>query len=635
MRCGKCWGEGHTGFRCKTTMLNPAALPYYKATHPQPHNHHSNTKSFDDLLSKPCPLSAPALPSNRPKRLAYFADWDPAFLAEIQKLNNGIVFDTHGREKGFQPKDIASFATATNLVEKTDISIGILAEGKFLIILPPGVAPETFINATGPHLWEAGFSFQPWSPLDGGRIVLPEYKALLTLKDVPPHIRRDKEFAGAVSTFGTYLGSVPQEGITDLSVWTVAVAVDRLERIPDEIEIHAGGVEYIMPVQTKNWMRSPLYSPTELPKHQPKFSKPAKKKVDSSDFEEPFYVSRNFLRKLCDNVDPEMIPPEIRRILTSSATPKLTSDQLRLLINLQEEDEFSNPSVAISETGQSSQQGYATRMDTNNEPHSTNYHGVPVQPEKEVRQAIASHDQNNQKEKPKETQGTRRIMPQKISSPIRILQRSAPQKGIAGRAPIPRTEASVLEGSASQETVISRQTGLGRGQLLIGDKPGSSKRKTCPVGVGAQLKDKKEKFTSGKQAQQKPNKGVQFAKPPKHVQFKKAAQQSVARARQAKNKEAQKAQIELNQDGFYEVSIQYGHCSAIGQGCGLNEKEVEVALQEDNLQRREAQTQLSDEMQQMDNEMDNDGGDFSQDLEGVDLSFDSGEDLEAEEDMGV
>lgn len=218
MRCGKCWGEGHTGFRCKTNMLNPAALPYWSNKAQQPPAKTEPKKSFDDLLLKPCPLSAPAMPANRPKRLAYFADRDPAFLQEIARLNNAVVFDTHGLEKGFKLTDVAGFAQRTKLVSKADISIGILADDRFLIMLPEGVAPETFINRTTPKLWDAGFTFQPWSPLDGARLVLPEYKALLTLSNVPPPLRREKDLAGAISTFGIYLGLIPQEDPPNLSI---------------------------------------------------------------------------------------------------------------------------------------------------------------------------------------------------------------------------------------------------------------------------------------------------------------------------------------------------------------------------------------------------------------------------------
>lgn len=259
LRCGKCWGEGHNGTHCKAQMLNPAAMPYWsgKAVPARPKT--APSTAYDDLLRKPCPLSEPTMPNNRPNRVAYFADRDPAFLTEIAKLNNGVVFNTHGKELGFKLHDVAQFATRTKLVEKHEISIGILAQDRFLIMLHVGVAPETFINATSPSLWDAGFSFQPWSPLDGGRLAIPEYKVLLTLHNVPPHMRRDKDIAGAVSTFGVFLGTIPQEGNLNLSIWTTALAVNRLERIPKEIEMYAGGVEYVITTQVINWLRSPLY----------------------------------------------------------------------------------------------------------------------------------------------------------------------------------------------------------------------------------------------------------------------------------------------------------------------------------------------------------------------------------------
>ena len=193
MRCGKCWGEGHNGSHCKTKILNPAAMPYWSNRTVPAKPKSAPATPYDELLKKPCPLSAPTMPNNRPARVAYFADRDPAFLTEIAKLNNAMVFNTHGRQLGFKPHDIAQFAKRTKLVEKHEISIGILGQDKFLIVLPVGIAPETFINATSPSLWEAGFSFQIWSPLDDGRLVIPEYKVLLTLHNVPPHMRRDRK----------------------------------------------------------------------------------------------------------------------------------------------------------------------------------------------------------------------------------------------------------------------------------------------------------------------------------------------------------------------------------------------------------------------------------------------------------
>lgn len=56
--------------------------------------------------------------------------------------------------------------------------------------------------------------------------------------------------------------SVPHHDHANLSFWTVMVAVDRLERIPDEIEFHDADFKFYLRVQTKNWIRSPS---TRLP----------------------------------------------------------------------------------------------------------------------------------------------------------------------------------------------------------------------------------------------------------------------------------------------------------------------------------------------------------------------------------
>lgn len=315
-------------------MLNPAAMPYWSKRAKQANPKTASITPYDDLIAKPCPIAAPAMPNNRPDRVTYFADRDPAFLNEVAKLNNAVVFDTHGKELGFKPYDIAGFATRTKLVEREEISIGILAQDKFLIVLPAGVAPETFINATPPSLWDADFSFQPWSPLDGGRLVILEYKVLLTLSNVPPHMRREKDIAGAISTFGIFLGTIPHEGNPNLFVWTAALAVDRLECVPKEIEMHAGGVEYIIYTHTKNWIRSPLYSRADLPRHQPKFSKPAKQHSPTDESPEIIHISRRVLKSLCQDLDPASIPEEIQLILSGKAASEITFDQALLMTSL-------------------------------------------------------------------------------------------------------------------------------------------------------------------------------------------------------------------------------------------------------------------------------------------------------------
>lgn len=105
LKCGKCWGEGHTSFRCKGKSLNPAAMPYWanKAKFAPV----TTTKLIDDRLLKPNPLAASTLPAARPKRLEAFSPQDQATMAEISKLNGGVVFNTHGLELDFTIKDVA------------------------------------------------------------------------------------------------------------------------------------------------------------------------------------------------------------------------------------------------------------------------------------------------------------------------------------------------------------------------------------------------------------------------------------------------------------------------------------------------------------------------------------------------
>lgn len=617
MRCGKCWGEGHNGSHCKTKMLNPAAMPYWSNRTVPTKPKTAPATPYDELLKKPCPLAAPTMPNNRPARVAYFADRDPAFLTEIAKLNNAVVFNTHGRELGFKPHDIAQFAKRTKLVEKHEISIGILGQDKFLIVLPVGIAPETFINATSPSLWEAGFSFQIWSPLDDGRLAIPEYKVLLTLHNVPPHMRREKDIAGAISTFGVFLGTIPQEGDPNLSIWTVALAVDRLERIPVEIEMHGGGVEHIATTHVKNWMRSPLYGRTDLPRYHPKFSKPAGRPDLEEEGPEMIHISRKVLRSLCQDLDPSTIPAEIMDILEGRAASEITLDQARLVTSLpmkQRDD-------PRSQTGQDDPMSIdATQLITGGGPQSIeppNFNSaVPTQ---DVASQASSGNLGGMA-----TTVPKRIVPQKIPTPVKILQRPPTSR-------IPSRTISVQEPSVPQKNQIRGQNRgqsrcpLNSAHLGIKDKGESSKRKTCHV--PDPLEDRRKEIRQGKQPQ-RPKIGPKLSK---HITFKKMAQTKMKGQSKLKGKPktgAQRAEVHLNGNGFYEVEVQYGLCASLGAGCGFQTEEVIKALQEDN-QNRQCNLGLDQtEMSEMDL-----SGESATGQERLDLSVDSGEELETDEDL--
>lgn len=229
--------------RCNANTLNPATMPYWSNKLKRPPSPPKPSSPFDELL-KPCPRAAQAFPNSRPKKLSYYVSRDAVIKEELTKLSSGVVFDTHGHELGFSLQDVLGFARRTKLVQPAELSIGRLAKDQFLIILPHGLAPETFINATTPELWDAGFSFQPWSKIDGAKLILPEYKVLIDLNNIPPHLFKEEEVRKLVSTFGIYVTSVAPKDIADLSVWSVIVAVNRLENVPEEIAMYDLGFEH-------------------------------------------------------------------------------------------------------------------------------------------------------------------------------------------------------------------------------------------------------------------------------------------------------------------------------------------------------------------------------------------------------
>lgn len=163
-------------------------------------------------------------------------------------------------------------------------------------------------------------------------MVLPEYKALLDLHDIPPHLFKETEVQKAVATFGTFVGSVPMQDPADLSKWSLVVAVSSLKKIPDELSMHDLSSEYIVPVKVRNWLRSPLYKAAELPRILPKFSKPPRQPPSSEP--DQIHVSRKALFQICKGLDPRELPPEVLAIFSSRTNPPiLTISQTEQLVS--------------------------------------------------------------------------------------------------------------------------------------------------------------------------------------------------------------------------------------------------------------------------------------------------------------
>lgn len=618
MKCGKCWGEGHVGTRCTAKVLNPAALPYWinnkkrnTISEKAPANH------MEDILLKPCPLAAPSMPANRPTRLSSFIEKN-LVTSELTGLGNSVVFDTHGKELNFTMEDVAGFVTRTNLVDKREISIGMLSIGRFIITLPPGLAIETFINATSLSLWEAGFSFQQWSPLDGARLALPEFKVLLLLEGIPPYLHKEAFIGRACSTFGTYLGSVPQPEtpMQNLSQMTVAVAVERLERVPIELELNVGGCATILTVHTKNWIRSPLYSAGDFPKPLPKFSKPARQsRAQNGDDGEMIHVSRRVLRDLCRDIDPQSLPEAVQMILNG------TSDHRQITMADSEE----MVSLMKINTGGASSGG----MDDREADHGT-HHDVHV--DDSTPMVTQQMSQTTQLPTSNPEQGDSATgRPQRIQPPIQILRRSPPKDlekagGQGNRAAGPEQSQTGEQGGRPAV----------RRQIMNDDILEASKGKNISTADGLHVSNQiaaQMMHTSAQPSKQKPplpkQKGVVnrpgTAQPkmgrlvnlqitPRQTSFK-----HTNRPKQPKRKvSAQRAAISLNPEGFYEVAVQYDLCADLGKGCGLKDTDVAQALTEDNIQRRDF----------------NPGHGFEQQgHEGPSIEFDTDEDPMSEEEL--
>lgn len=150
-----------------------------------------------------------------------------------------------------------------------------LTRGHFLIHLPEGLAAETFIKATPPALWDQGIAFQMWSPHDDATaITIPRFKLLQDLVGFPIHLWREREVIKAVSRFGVYLGTNQPKIPAELSAWKMAIATDDLCRIPRNIRLSVGGIEYTVPVLPVVWDKGPIYTPSDLPTYPPRFSRP-------------------------------------------------------------------------------------------------------------------------------------------------------------------------------------------------------------------------------------------------------------------------------------------------------------------------------------------------------------------------
>lgn len=283
---------------------------------------------FDELLKKPRPANPPVMPENRPRKIKVFVDRDDKHHHEVARLQQSVIMHTTDLHINFQLSvdKIAEFAAQTGLVTEHEVAISMLSKGQYVILLPEGLAPDTFIEAIPEALWDMGLSFQRWSPLLDAKLLNPAYKIILDIYDIPPHLYREKQVVRAFSSFGLYLGSIAREKQEDLSAWTAVVAVEELEHVPYQVSFVTGGLEQEATVKPIMWSRGMVFKKEHMPVLPPIFAKPPPKQVSpivaqpaslmqDETLNEHIHVSRRVLFDICKGIEVDKIPPELRRVL--------------------------------------------------------------------------------------------------------------------------------------------------------------------------------------------------------------------------------------------------------------------------------------------------------------------------------
>jgi hypothetical protein len=72
--------------------------------------------------------------------------------------------------------EVTGFTMSTGLVYLQEISVGRMARGNHIIILPVGLALEVLVRAIPQRVWDIGVRFKTWSLLDRATVAVPRFK---------------------------------------------------------------------------------------------------------------------------------------------------------------------------------------------------------------------------------------------------------------------------------------------------------------------------------------------------------------------------------------------------------------------------------------------------------------------------
>ncbi|KAF3327391.1 hypothetical protein FCM35_KLT07509 [Carex littledalei] len=354
-RCGRCWGQGHIGSFCKVAdqiQLRVDTPTRFKEP------------KFEELLQGNLPPID--LPTDRPQKIICFIERDEQYYEELGKLDNAVVMYNPSLEVDLSIEQVAEYAASSGLVKASDISVGVMTRSRYVILLPICIDPAKFIRGIPSRVWEEGFSFSLWCPLDDAKVVIPRYKVMLDLVGIPLDLYKEQNVIRAISSIGTYLGTVAQVMEGDVACWTVVVATSSLSLIPHQVAYIIGGLEKLVDVVPKACVQGEVYKPCDLPQPKEVFNPPivrpssssSSSLLNSSDVspngsvDDQFIGSRKVLEKLCQGIDFQALPTRVQAVLRGASSMEETGVQQNVVtddpvIAKQRVDATENPGAAI------------------------------------------------------------------------------------------------------------------------------------------------------------------------------------------------------------------------------------------------------------------------------------------------
>lgn len=552
-KCGRCWGNGHIGARCKK-LQNHLTKPVRSLPQPKTYPPNASEPSFDELLEGGLPLIPRPLPQERPAKTYCYINRDEHHHQEIVRLENAVVLYAPDIEVDLTIDQVAEYAAMSGLVDLKDVSIGILNGSRYLIHLPHDIQPSRFISAIPDKVWELGFSFSQWSQAKT-TICIPKYKALLDLVGVPVHLSNENDISKAVSSFGVYLGTLEQCTVGDLAYWTVAVAVTEIENIPYEIDFVYGGQAKPVEIRSKGWLPSPLYKLEELPRTSPAVSRQPEPEEALSETEEgsprgeTISLSRKILVDLCRGRDLASLPPEVREVLLGEEEEVPHEGNMATTTR----DAIDDPSQNVLHAAQVTDTGAVEKQievllgpkDVNDVADQIH---KEVTPSTHIIKELAPQQISKVSEiQPNTSQGTRtRVLgDKKGGEPSQRASRARKQKQI-------RTVPSLTRGRSTGATIPHRRNNV--------MPPGGH-----VLRLSNTLKRKPRVMQRESSTVPRPKMDRSSTRP--------------------KDKGKEKADLSLNPEGFFEVRVDFQHCANLAEACGIRVDQISDLLKEDNQDR--------------------------------------------------